>query len=566
MKRIFLLAAAPLLLAVLPATLFAEPSTDATVQIPSLREQLRKQWTVEDVQPKPESKEYLQTHDDTVERLSLNDAVGVALENNPGIAADRLGPLFARADVDRANGVFDPVLEASGTTDRSVTPSSSALEGSAVVRERNNIFGLSIRKLLRTGATLTMTSDSTETNTNSRFYVLRPAYVPTVEFTLDQPLLKNFGIDLTVLVVRSAEASSNAAYYQFQARVVDLVRKVVESYWGVVQARENLRVERDGLRLAQTLVKENEARVRAGTLPPVATKEAQADAASREEQVISAENALAVAVDTLRLLLQENPEGTFLPRPIDPTDNPEVREVDTNETEILENAVARRPEIQQARYDIENRKILAKIKRNNLLPSLDALASYGLNGLSGHSVAVTDPTTGETVTSRFSGNYGQALDRMFSDDYNSYSAGLSLSIPLGNATAKAEYTQSAIDVRRGELNYRQLLADVTLEVRKAIGDVRSNSKRITATRLARELAQENLEQQHKRYEVGLATTKDILDFQERLTAARAAEIHALIDYNVSLAALRQAEGTLLSQFNVVLDTLPPSPTPVWARF
>jgi outer membrane protein len=103
-------------------------------------------------------------------------------------------------------------------------------------------------------------------------------------------------------------------------------------------------------------------------------------------------------------------------------------------------------------------------------------------------------------------------------------------------------------------------------VRKAIGDVRSNSKRITATRLARELAQENLEQQHKRYEVGLATTKDILDFQERLTAARAAEIRALIDYNVSLAALRQAEGTLLSQFNVVLDTLPPSPTPVWARF
>jgi outer membrane protein len=566
MKRIFLLAAAPLLLAVLPATLFAEPSTDATVPIPSLLEQFRKQWTIEDVQPKPETKEYLQTRDDTVERLSLTDAVGVALENNPGIAADRLGPLFARADIERANGVFDPILESRATTNRSVTPSSSALAGAAVVRERNNIFGLSISKLLRTGATLTVRSDSRETDTNSQFTVLRPLYVPRVEFTLDQPLLKNFGIDLTVLVVRSAEASSNAAYYQFQARVVALVRKVVEAYWGVVQARENLRVERDGLRLAQTLVKENEARVRAGTLPPVATKEAQADAASREEQVISAENALGVAVDTLRLLLQENPEGTFLPRPIDPTDNPEVREVDTNETEILENAVAGRPEVQQARYDIENRKILAKIKRNNLLPSLDALASYGLNGLSGHGTPVTNPDTGQTQVSRFTGNYGRALDRLASDDYNSYSAGLSLSIPLGNATAEAEYTQSAIDVRRGELNYRQLLADVTLEVRKAIGDVRSNSKRITATRLARELAQENLDQQHKRYEVGLATTKDILDFQQRLTAARAAEVQALIDYNVSLAALRQAEGTLLGQFNVVLDTLPPSPTPVWARF
>jgi hypothetical protein len=48
--------------------------------------------------------------------------------------------------------------------------------------------------------------------------------------------------------------------------------------------------------------------------------------------------------------------------------------------------------------------------------------------------------------------------------------------------------------------------------------------------------------------------------------ARAAEIQALIDYNVSLAALRQAEGTLLAQFDVVIDTLPPHPTPPWARF
>jgi outer membrane protein len=139
-------------------------------------------------------------------------------------------------------------------------------------------------------------------------------------------------------------------------------------------------------------------------------------------------------------------------------------------------------------------------------------------------------------------------------------------VPLSNTTAKAEYVQSQIDLRRSDLSYRQLLANVTLEARRGIGDVRSNSKRITATRLARELAQENLEQQKKRYDAGLATTKDILDFQSRVTAARASETQALIDYNVSLAALRQAEGALLAQFDVVVDTLPPHPTPLWARF
>lgn len=565
MHRLVCLAVASLISSLgFASRVLGEPA-DAIV-VPSLGEQLRRQWTIEDIQPQPESRAYLQTRDDTVERLSLREAVGVALENNPGIAVERLGPEFARAEIDRANGVFDPTFEASATTDRSVTPTSSALSGAQVVRQRENLFDLSLRKLLRTGATFTVAGQSREIDTNSQFVGLRPQYTPTLKFTLAQPLLKNFGLDLTVLLVRSAEAGSSVAYYQYVAQAVRLVRQVVEAYWGVVQANESLKAEQDGLKLAQTLLRENEARVRAGTLPPVAVKEAQAEAASREERVIAAENAVAVATDTLRLLLQRNPERTFVPRPIEPTDSPEIRDVAVDEPEVLVNAAERRPEVLQARYDIENRQILAKIRRNNLLPGLDLRASYGLNGLSGREVPQVDFRTGETAVTPFSGDYGKSLDRLTSNDFNSYSAGLSFTLPLGNNTAEAEYVQSRIDVRRGELAYRQLLASVTLEARKAIADARSSSKRITVSRLARELAQENLEQQHKRYDVGLATTKDILDFQQRLTAARAAEIKALIDYNVSLAALRQAEGTLLGQFDIVVDTLPPHPTPLWARF
>jgi outer membrane protein len=565
MKRFVVVVAALLACSIVPVASFAQTADD-NFPIPSFQKQLREQWTIEDLQPKPEPKAFLETRDDTLERLSLREAVAVALANNPGIAVERLGPEFARADIDRANGVFDPTFQASGAVDRSVVPASSVLQGAQVLREKDYVYALSLQKLLRSGATFTIAGTSTETNTNSRFYGLRPQYVPNVLFTLSQPLLKNFGIDLTILLVRSAEANSSVAYYQYLSRAVALVRQVVEVYWGVVQAKENLKAEQDGLRLAQTLVRENQARVRAGTLPPVVVKEAEADAASREGRVIAAENAVGIASDNLRLLLQRNPEGAFVPRPIEPTDNPEVRDVTVDEQEILVDAVERRPEVLQARYDIENRKILAKINRNNLLPGLSVNTSYGLNGLSGRGVPQTDPQTGQTVVTPFTGDYGKSLERLKSDDFNSYSAGLSLTVPLGNTTAEAEYVQSQIDLRRGELSYRQLLANVTLEARRAIGDVRSNSKRITATRLARELAQENLEQQKKRYDVGLATTKDILDFQQRVTAARAAEIQALIDYNVSLAALRQAEGTLLAQFDVVVDTLPPHPTPLWARF
>ncbi|MGH7859167.1 MAG: TolC family protein [Candidatus Binatia bacterium] len=543
-----------------------EPAPSEEVTIPSLREGLYRQWTLEPVEPEPESPEHLRSRDSSVERLSLREAVAIALENNPGIAVERLGPRFARADVERVLGAFDPELRAYGEWRRNVAPTGSALAGALTLRERENVFGAALEKLVRSGATVTLAFDSNELDTNSGFIGLRPQYRPELRLSISQPLLKNFGRDLTILLVRSARVSSGIAYHQYRAEVAELVQQVVEAYWGIVQAREGLAAERDGLRLARTLEKENEARVRAGVLPPIAVKEAAAEAATREERVIVAENGLAVATDRLRLLLQQNPAGAFLPREIDPVDSPEVRPVDTSEQDLLEDAVARRPEILRARSEIENRRILAKVKRNNLLPDLDLNARYGLNALAGRAVPQTDFRTGEPRITPFGGNYGEGLDRLVSNDFNSYAAGLELTVPLGNAIAEAEYTQSRIDSRRAELRYREVLSDVTLEVRKSIGDVRSNSKRITASRLARELAEENLEQQKKRYEVGLATTKDILDFQEKLTAARAAEIRALIEYNVSLAALRKASGTLLEQFDVLLDQLPPAPTPLWARF
>lgn len=545
---------------------FAGPAATDEVSVPSFPEQLRRQWTIEPVEPKPESPEYLRTRDQTVERLTLREAVATSLQNHPGIAVERLGPQFARAEIDRVLGSFDPLFTAYGKIDRSVTPSSSALAGALEVRQRENKFGASLAKLLRTGAKLSVAYDSVETDANSRFLGLRPQYKPEVTFSVTQPLLRNFGLDLTILLVRSAEAGSSVAYYQYESEVASLVRQVVEAYWGVVRTRENLKAEQDGLRLAQTLERENAARVRAGVLPPIAVKEAAAEAARREERVIVAANAVALATERLRLLLQRNPDGAFVPREIEPADSPEVRAVDVDEQAVLETAANRRPEVLRARYEIENRRILAKVKRNNLLPALDLTASYGLNGLSGRGVPQQDLRTGGTATTPFTGDYGDSIDRLLSDEFNSYAAGLTLTVPLANATAAAEYTQGQIDLRRAELGYRQLLSDLTLEVRKAIGDVRSNSKRITATRLARELAEENLEQEHKRHAVGLATTKDILDFQEKLTTARAAEIGALIDYNTSLAALRQAEGSLLQQFDVVLEVLPPRPTPLWAKF
>jgi outer membrane protein TolC len=105
-----------------------------------------------------------------------------------------------------------------------------------------------------------------------------------------------------------------------------------------------------------------------------------------------------------------------------------------------------------------------------------------------------------------------------------------------------------------------------LEIKTAVSDLQSDLKSIDATRIARELAEENVRNQKARYDVGLATTKDLLDFQDRLTLAQAAEVQALTAYNTDLAEMRRVEGTLMSARNVMIERVSPEHAPWWASF
>lgn len=133
-------------------------------------------------------------------------------------------------------------------------------------------------------------------------------------------------------------------------------------------------------------------------------------------------------------------------------------------------------------------------------------------------------------------------------------------------TARAEFSLSRVNVDRARLDLRQLQEAVTLEVKRTVTNLETALKSIDARRLARELAEENVRNQQARFEVGLATTKDLLDFQDHLTRARAGEIHALTQYRIDLAELRRVEGTLLQAHAIELEVVEEEGTPWWARF
>jgi outer membrane protein TolC len=141
-----------------------------------------------------------------------------------------------------------------------------------------------------------------------------------------------------------------------------------------------------------------------------------------------------------------------------------------------------------------------------------------------------------------------------------------LQVPLSNAEARSKYAQSRIELEQARARQRDLVAQITLEVERALGDVEANFKRIQTTRRASELAEENLRGQQRRFEVGLVTQKDVIDFQSRLLDAQGAELRAITDYNNSISRLRLADGTLLQSYNIEVDGPKKASEPWWARF
>jgi outer membrane protein TolC len=368
-------------------------------------------------------------------------------------------------------------------------------------------------------------------------------------------LLKNFaGLRERTRVLLARNTSGQVAS-SFETTLANFVTTVVDAYWIYTLAESEFDVARQAVALSTELVRDTERRVNVGTLAPVALSEARADLAARQEQRIRAENALNLAARTLQYRVMYGAIGGAAPEPVRPAERHAVLDQPLKRDEVLRTAIERRPEIRNARLVLDASRMREQVARNDLLPDLSLVGRYNVLGLGG-----------EPVDKDEAESYSRALDRMTSGKYYDYGLGLRVDVPLSNAEARAQHDREVIQVGRDEDQLRQVVSDVALEVERTVGDVISARERVAAAKVARELAQENLRNQRRRYEVGLVTTTDVLQYQDRTIRAMASEVAAIADHARFEALLGRAQGTLLYQYGVDLSYEDTPDLPWWAKF
>jgi outer membrane protein TolC len=521
-------------------------------------------------------------------KLSLKEAIYLALENNPGLQSVSLNPVSATESVKAANAVFDPQLSSQIDVEKEVTPVSSPFQNPNSIANVEKLYdwNFGVSKVLSTSnGTVGITFNNDRTLTNSGFSPVNPVYAPTMVMSLSQPLLQNFGWQFATINVRLAESAQRSAQWNYASSVNDFVQRIGNDYWGVVQAAENLEVANSALKFNADLVRVNGNNVRLGMMAAVNLSEALSAAATARANVSAAKAGLVIAQSTLRQDVALNHADAMLSAEIEPLQQPDTQ-IETVETDdvafkaMLEDS----PALAGLREAIRSALIQVKFAENQTLPQLNFGAQFGITANAGNAKCTTSGTvpafancfspSGPVVPPGsdngallpFGGDYGTSLNSLFDFKFYDYAAVLGFSMPLDNAAAKAALAQAHVAYDEARLQYRQALYQQVLLVKSALANLTAFQEQIAATHEATTYAQKSLHDTQAQFRVGIATTNTLLQYQSNLVTAQGNEVQADVGLENARLALWHAEGTLLGKFNIDFEEQRQPRTPWYATF
>jgi outer membrane protein len=477
-----------------------------------------------------------------VRRLSIEEAVALALEQNVNLQVDRIDPQVSDVAVSVARSGWTPVFFSNVQTRSQTNPTTDIFGGAASITNDNLSSQAGVQQALPWGgANYTLFWNTGRLETDNIFSTFNPQLSSSIGFNYTQPLLRNFTIDATRQQVLVSRKNREISDVQLQQSITATVRNVKNAYWDLVYAISNLAVQQQSLQLAQQSYRDNRARVEIGTMAPLDIVQAEAEVAQREEAVILAEAAIRRQEDVLRALIS-NPvdQPEFWNMRLEPSEQPTFAPIQVNADEAVRNALSKRTDLSVARKQLENNDVAIRYFRNQSMPDVNALVNYSAFGLAGTRLELT-PGLNPEVISRSPRSFGGALSDIFATNYPTWSLQLQVNYPIGGSTAEANLARARLQDSQARKQLQANELQVATQVRDLARNVTTNGQRVESTRAARALAEKRLEAEQKKFTAGMTSAFFVTQAQRDLADARNRELRAIIDYLKSVIDYQTAQ-------------------------
>ena len=456
-------------------------------------------------------------------RVTVEQAVLMALDNHRGFRVDRLAPEIRRTFEDRERAVFDPVIDAGAAGSVVDSPLDTPPSGDALTDEVRVDVGASKRFLTGTDVRVGLTAERQGSNRLDTRYATRAG------LSLTQALLRGRGREVNIASLRQAEIGTDVSRFELRGVAETLAARTETAYWNYALALRQLRIFEESVSLARRQLEETREIVRVGRLPETELVAARAEVALRRQELIDARNEVELArLDFLRLI---NPPGPDLwSRKLDLLDEPAAPEIELDDvSEHVQVALRMRPDLNQARLAARLEELEVVKTRNGLLPRMDLFINLGMTG--------------------YANSFGRSVDGL-SDDHYDVLAGLTFEFPLGNRNPKARHKRASLSLLQAREALANLSQLVALDVQSAYIEVDTARQQIRASTATRKLEEEKVRVERERFRVGRSTSFLVAQAQRDLVRSRILEIRAVVTVLDALVNLYRLEGSLLERWGI----------------
>jgi len=547
-------------------------------------------------------------------RISLQDAVELALENSLDIAVQRYYPWIADDSILKAKSgsfgygtpgasfsgstaainpfslnivTFDPIVSSSvSIADVSIPVNNPFLSGTGSaaltgLKSHSTQFSNQYSQTFETGTNITVNWNNTRSSSAAANF-FNPSVTSLLSFSFSQPLLNGFGLAVGTRNIRIAKNNRKIADLAFEQQAITTVTNTITDYWELAYARENVKVQQQAVTVAQKLYEDNKKQLEIGSLAPLEVTRSESELATNRQNLIVAQTVQLQDEQILKNAISKDPLAPNLINveiiTTDQPKQPEAIETASFEESVKE-AFAKRPDLQEQVLNLKNSDIDVSATRNALLPTLSIGGFYQSNGLAGNSpikgastlvstgipivdangnpisvggVPIFESTTVAPTTGTSHEGFTTAQSQIFHNQFPEYAAQLTLNLPLRNRSAQADNARALLVQRQLETQMQQLRNAALLDVRNTYIALTQDRAQVEAASKARELQQQTFDAEQKKYQLGASTVYNVILTQRDLINAQGTELRALANLEEAKASYERALGRTLEVNRVTI--------------
>jgi outer membrane protein len=458
---------------------------------------------------------------------------------------------------------LDPVLSGQLEYEASTQPQLNTLfsGGLNVLTTDTGTYNFNYAQGFLTGTQLTVGFNNTRVTTDNPFSNFSPSLTTSFRATATQHLLQGFGWGVNGRFIVQAKNDRRITDSAFRQQVLYTINQVENIYWALVSAYEDEQAKERQLAQSSQLTSDNRKQLEIGTLAPLDVVNSDSAVASDKQALVASKTNLEYQQLLMKQAIARNLSDPQLSQaPVVPTDRvalDRLPEEDTPVEDLVKQAYANNPQIEQAVLNMKNNEITIKAFKNGLLPVVDAYAFYGGSALGGaQNPNALNFNTGKPYPAGTfpSVPYSDVFQNTFNNNAPDKGVGVNMTITLRNRTAQADQARSQMEYRQSEMRLQQLYTLIRIQVTNQQYALTNDRAQVQAAQAARDFAAQSLDAEQKKYRLGASTTANVLQQGRNLATGENNLISATAAYARDRAQLFQLMANTLDRYGINIES------------